>query len=207
MRLLRIIFPAILIVAMIIVPIASAENVTPVTTPFITIDPIGNHTIGDVFFINGTTNLPVSEKMTTYIYVNVIRRGTKSSPWVDPPGEYAIIPVNLTFSATPGTNRWSANLMDIAKTLVCQEYVVSVFSHDTHTEALFTLLPANYSTTSTVQQTTVHSPSPIQPTTSAITKISVTTVSPLPEKTTGFDTLIAVFGLCAVTWLLIARRH
>ena len=26
--------------------------------PFITIDPIGNHTVGDVFFINGTTNLP-----------------------------------------------------------------------------------------------------------------------------------------------------
>jgi hypothetical protein len=29
--------------------------------PFITIDPSGNHSIGDVFFINGTTNLPAND--------------------------------------------------------------------------------------------------------------------------------------------------
>jgi len=51
---------AIFLVAMMMFPIASADdgNVTSVTTPYITINPIGNHTIDEVFFINGTTNLP-----------------------------------------------------------------------------------------------------------------------------------------------------
>ena len=50
---------AIFLVAIIIVPLANADNgnIPSVTTPFITIDPIGNHTIDCPFFINGTTNL------------------------------------------------------------------------------------------------------------------------------------------------------
>jgi len=41
------------------VPAAHAGNitVTPVTTPFITIDPVSSQTAGDEFFINGTTNM------------------------------------------------------------------------------------------------------------------------------------------------------
>jgi hypothetical protein len=51
---------AIVLAAIFIVPIVSADNgnVTLDTTPFITIDPIGNHAIGEVFVIKGTTNLP-----------------------------------------------------------------------------------------------------------------------------------------------------
>jgi hypothetical protein len=41
----------------VLIPFVSADTVTPNTTPFITIDPIGNHAVGDVFFVNGTTNL------------------------------------------------------------------------------------------------------------------------------------------------------
>lgn len=53
---------AIVLAAIMIVPLASADdgNVTAVTTPFITINPIGNHTLDEVFFISGTTNLPAS---------------------------------------------------------------------------------------------------------------------------------------------------
>jgi len=40
-----------------IIPFVSADTVTPNTTPYITIDPIGNHAFDDGFFINGTTNL------------------------------------------------------------------------------------------------------------------------------------------------------
>ena len=36
---------------------ALATTPLPATEPYITIDPIGNHTAGDVFFVNGTTNL------------------------------------------------------------------------------------------------------------------------------------------------------
>ena len=59
MRVLGCLFPAILFVAIIMVPSVSADaNVTHNTTPFITIDPIGNHAVGEVFVIKGTTNLP-----------------------------------------------------------------------------------------------------------------------------------------------------
>jgi hypothetical protein len=52
-------FPAILFVAILMVPFVSAEaNITPTTTPFITIDPVGNHAVGEVFLMKGTTNLP-----------------------------------------------------------------------------------------------------------------------------------------------------
>lgn len=41
-------------------PASGADNVyvTPVTIPFIKVDPIGNHTVDDVILINGTTNIP-----------------------------------------------------------------------------------------------------------------------------------------------------
>ncbi len=42
------------------------STVAPVE-PYIMIDPIGNHVIGDIFFINGTTNLPVSQNLTMEI--------------------------------------------------------------------------------------------------------------------------------------------
>ena len=59
MRVSGYLFPAILFVAILMVPFVNADaNVTPNTTPFITIDPIGNHAVGEVFIINGTTNLP-----------------------------------------------------------------------------------------------------------------------------------------------------
>jgi hypothetical protein len=52
-------FFAIIFVVIIMIPLVSADaNVTHNTTPFISIDPIGNHAIGDVFVIKGTTNLP-----------------------------------------------------------------------------------------------------------------------------------------------------
>ena len=44
----------ILLVVITGIPTAGAA---PSQAPFITIDPIGNHTVGDIFFINGTTNL------------------------------------------------------------------------------------------------------------------------------------------------------
>lgn len=98
---------AVLIGAAIVCPIASAvnDNVTLVTTPFITIDPIGNHTIGDVFFINGTTNLPVSEKLTIHAYPLASIRGGKGRL---SPGIYADeIPI---VSGIKGVNHWSVNV-------------------------------------------------------------------------------------------------
>jgi hypothetical protein len=135
-----------------------------------------------VFFINGTTNLPVSEKLTMNIesYKYVMRPHLKSD--LGPPlGEYAYhIPVILMTSTIPGTNRWSVNLTDIAKKLASEEYLVLVSSRDTTTGAVFTLLPANYGTTSTVLQTIVQNPPPVQPTTSVVIVPPTTQIAPLP---------------------------
>ncbi|MGA7797539.1 MAG: PKD domain-containing protein [Methanoregula sp.] len=53
---------AIVLAGVLIFSAVYAENTTPDTTPFITIDPVGNHTIDEVFFINGTTNLPANNE-------------------------------------------------------------------------------------------------------------------------------------------------
>jgi len=109
---LCIVMVAVLLVIQAIIPSVSAENVTPVTTSFITIDPIGNHTVGDVFFINGTTNLPVTEKFTIIFqtYLEFGRPVMKSDKkrYLTLSDNFSIIPI------TQGTNRWSVNVTDFA---------------------------------------------------------------------------------------------
>ena len=177
-----------------LVPIACAESSTG---SFITIDPIGNHTVGEVFFINGTTNLPVSENLSMDIieYYWFERPKSKNDPDHPPHGEYAYnIPVISIGSTTPGTNRWSVNVTDTVKKLVSGEYIVWVlYSHkniscntpgclapEAATNDVFTLFPAINGTTSNVQQITVQSTSPIQPTTSAVAVSSMKQSTPLP---------------------------
>ena len=46
----------------------SSRNITP----WIIINPIGNHVIGDVFEINGTTNLGIDEKILVYVAGRVL---------------------------------------------------------------------------------------------------------------------------------------
>ncbi|MGA2121822.1 MAG: hypothetical protein ABSG49_07240 [Methanoregula sp.] len=93
----------------IIVPIASADdaNVTPNTAPFITIDPIGNHTIGDVFFINGTTNLPVSENLAVFVqpFHSIMMQKGRREPGI------VIYKVPIV-SGRNTTNYWSVNVTD-----------------------------------------------------------------------------------------------
>jgi hypothetical protein len=105
MRELGSLFPAILFVAIIMVPSVSADaNVTPTTTPFITIDPIGNHAIGDVFFINGTTNLAASNDSLS---LNIA--------WADfNPGGFGTSFYTSDVSILPGErgiNLWSAKVV------------------------------------------------------------------------------------------------
>ncbi len=156
-------------------------SVTPVTTQFITIDPIVNHTIGDVFFINGTTNLPVTENLTMAIegieFVKYISRTNTKSSGPPPLNEYRYISDISISPAQPGTNRWSTNVTDIIKELVSGKYEVFVCPNANYlyttsgstseSDAIefFTLFPANNGTTFNVQQVPVQNPSPIQSTT------------------------------------------
>jgi hypothetical protein len=99
-------------------PLASAENRTegfnyPNQTPtmtadsaprFITIDPIGNHTIGSIFFINGTTNLPVTESQKVQLIIYPESSFTFGLHYVK---ELEIFP------GSNGVNLWSDNVTDL----------------------------------------------------------------------------------------------
>ena len=91
------------------VPLVNASdlNSTPVSDPFITIDPIGNHTIGEVFFINGTTNLPITEKLSLYAYPSWDVRGVKR---LKDPG--IVVGGIQVHSESNKVNYWSVNVTD-----------------------------------------------------------------------------------------------
>ena len=105
---------AIFLVAIMIVPSTSAdaENATPNTTPFIAIDPIGNHTADEVFFITGTTNLPVSEELFLSAVptdLPVMQAKTRSPNPIWTWGINRDLPV---IPGINGTNIWSFNATD-----------------------------------------------------------------------------------------------
>jgi len=186
MRLLTILFPAMLLVGMIIAPVACAE------TPYITIDPIGDHAIGEIFFINGTTNLPLTENLTMVIN-SAYRMAMKNSPPF-PYQEIQInnISVNSKNTLNRGTNWWSVNITDNVKELQSDNYQVSVVSSRENIAALtqssitagssFHLFPANNVIALATAQTTNQNLSPIQLTTSQTLVPPTTQSSPLPSE-------------------------
>jgi PKD repeat protein len=138
---------ALFVAAIIIVPIASADNVTPVTTPFITIDPIGNHTIDEVFFITGTTNLPASNDS---LLIQIETANFNPAGWGSDyrsnvtiqPGEHGI---NL-WSCNATTDRW-VTFPGPEPDAVPGEYIVMVVSisslEDVDVQSSFTLSSEN----------------------------------------------------------------
>jgi|GEM_PF-7051926 len=200
MRLLNCRVLAILIVTMVIIPVASAESVinTQNAAPYYTtIDPIGNHTVGEVFFINGSTNLPVLGNLSIWV-------GNQDTP-TDDEGWIFDIPLLPSIN---NTRRWSANATNIVKGIGKGRYLVWV-SYTTHNvwmtdmeggvgnsshlaaTSVYTFLPANYSSPSTVFQPTkpgslpiptiIQSLFSIQQTPRIATALPTTQSSPLPS--------------------------
>ncbi|MEN6444127.1 MAG: hypothetical protein WC391_06525 [Methanoregula sp.] len=102
-------FLAILFVAIIMVPFVSADaTVTHNTTPFITIDPIGNHAIGEVFVIKGTTNLPpVIDSLLILIDPTTFNpSGFSSSFQATVPIQRGEKDMNFWSCTVPTTTRW-----------------------------------------------------------------------------------------------------
>ena len=80
-------------------------NASSDTYYFITIDPIGNHSVSDVFFVNGTTNLPVGDTLLV-----------EGSSYDFVPGRRWGSDISVTVSVLPGydgVNIWSCNLSPI----------------------------------------------------------------------------------------------
>jgi len=172
-------------------PVNAVDNSSiAISDHYITIDPIGNHTIGETFFINGTTNLPVSENLTFQIVlVDWMQNGNrmKTSSGDTPPGKggtFHSVPISPFL---PGTNQWSVNVTGTVN--VSGEYFVDVFSYVNYTCGYacsvpevdvyenFFLLPENNSHFS---HTITQIPLVILPPTSATLVTSPAQSTPLP---------------------------
>jgi hypothetical protein len=103
----RWIFIYLAIIVMVIAPVSAYDNgsiptLTPVPSPashyYIYLDSLGNQSVGDVFFINGTTNLPPGENLTVMM---VHSDNHLSSYFVSD------VPIQ---PGKNGTNFWSCNI-------------------------------------------------------------------------------------------------
>ena len=173
-----------------------------VETPVITINPIGDHAVGDKFTVTGTTNLAVGDNVLFTIYSSSFQPTDKTQS-----GEFS--GASGTVQVTQGTNGLNAISFDVdASTFKPDEYLVTassvglpITSQATGT-ALFNVLasapvtvaPTTVATVMTTVQTTVATPMP-------------TTVAPTKTPTQpGFGALVAVIGLGAVAFLVV-RKH
>ncbi|MFA7695168.1 MAG: hypothetical protein WCX63_06510 [Methanoregula sp.] len=136
----------ILIVILLLIPACSggsvpAQNGTALPAqPYITINPIGNHILDEVFFISGTTNLPASGSPL------LLQIG---SSWYNPGGNGGGYQSNVTIEpGENGINTWSCNAttslwqsygigprFTVTNDAIPGEYLVIVGSQDPRTSA------------------------------------------------------------------------
>ena len=93
-----------------------------VETPVITINPIGDHAVGDKFTVTGTTNLAVGDNVLFTIYSSSFQPTDKSAS-----GEFS--GASGTVQVTQGTNGLNAVSFDVdASTFKPDEYLVTAQS-------------------------------------------------------------------------------
>jgi hypothetical protein len=92
------------------------------TTPYIIINPVNNHIVGDVFEINGTTNFRVTNSVKIDIYQSHFSTEPQNSPH-----RYTGLSKNVTIQDDNcGVNRWS--FLANTSNLLPDEYIVDVTS-------------------------------------------------------------------------------
>jgi len=147
-----------IILALSIIPLISADNgnVTPNTTPFIAIDPIGNHTIDEAFFINGTTNLAAFNKSLKLIIFEPNPSGVGSSYTSNVSIQSGKNGVN-TWSGYVIPSQWTTSTLhgaSIPNLVNPGDYTVIVESPGADDTQFFSLLPSESGSTPTQTSTT-----------------------------------------------------
>jgi hypothetical protein len=107
------------------------------TTPWIRINPVSDHYVGDVFEINGTTNLEANTSLKIRIYQFHFYTEPKNLPHI-----YTSLWENVTVMGDDcGTNRWSFSTN--TSSLLPDEYFVVVTSENPFAtnRSVFTLFP------------------------------------------------------------------
>lgn len=149
--------------------------------PFVTIDPIGNRTKGEIFYINGTTNIQISN--VSWI-LQISKRG--SYPNYASKEEYARLTVVPITSEIPGTHRWSANATDAVTELMSGEYtVLSGVNRIAATTENFTL------------QSNVTDPSMVREAPISIVSRDSSPIKSSQTKSSGHSVIITTISLCA----------
>ena len=181
---------------------ADSADVDPATAPFMNIDPIDNHTVGEVFFINGTTNLPVNSSLFLSIdnfevFCYLQQSHPRPDSMLKAIGSNAIIQIKNVI-LTPdlkGQNRFSVNVTDTIKNFEDGNYFVYACSGQVCSKGLkdnqeacnisgpsdfiprtdfFTVYPAIKTTVSIIPQPSGSSPGSV-PSTQSLSPQSPTT--------------------------------
>jgi PGF-CTERM protein len=174
-----------------------------VETPVITINPIGDHNVGDKFTITASTNLAVGDNVLFTVYSSSFQPTDKTQS-----GEFS--GASGTVQVTQGTNGLNALSFNVdASTFKPDEYLVTATNQGVASivqatgTALFNVLEASAQTATPTPVATVTSVAPtMMPTTAMPTTVAPTKTPTQP----GFGALVALIGLGAVA-LLVVRRH
>jgi len=216
-------------IVLMIIPVTTAnQNFTPAGTVnassdthyFITIDPIGNHSVTDVFFVNGTTNLPVGDTLLVQGYLNRFQPGPSFGSSI-----YTYISVEPGYS---GVNVWSCNLSpvrwvtfhgyaghthDIRSFFESNDYVVTIcenssqYISDEVFSNSFAITSVNSGVTPNVSQTNNTSVTiTVHPSMSTVTE-NTTPLPPTPSvPLSGILPVLAITTM-AVVWSVYLRRQ
>ena len=180
-------FLTFLFLMFILLPVSADLQTLNSSELFITIDPIGNHTIGEVFFINGTTNLPISENLSINVFpalYHPVSRGHEDLGFTN--DRISII------SQDNGIKHWSINVSE--GHWANEVYIVTIgskkFRPDPPTIQFFTMsdppslnyFQNNSMNNTSLQSTTISTPS-------TILKTPTNLATPIP----AFISILAVF--------------
>lgn len=163
-----------------------------VEEPWIRVNSVGDHYIGDQFKITGTTNLAVGDNLIVEVTSSSFQPTQKTQS-----GEFS--GVSSTVKVTEGSsyNEWALDVD--ASTFKADEYIVNVeaIEADVTTTTTFNILTGS----ATVAPTTAPTTAP----TSAPTSAPTTAPTPAATASPGFGALVALIGLGAVAALIIRK--
>ena len=174
---------------------------------YITIDPIGNHTVSDVIFINGTTNLPEGDNLSV-----VIQDGF--DPGGGGPFFYSSVPIQ---PGKNGINFWSCNITPVlwspgpraqygftftAANFPAGDYGVGVIfgNNVVDQQQILTILPAEPEEISTLSLTQTPPPTP-----TTMVSLNETAEMTPPPSTTPTSPLSLIVPLMAIAGIVILQ--
>jgi PGF-CTERM protein len=174
-----------------------------VAVPYINVEPVGDHAVGDKFTVTGDTNLAVGDNVLVQIYSSSFQptQKTQSGEFSGATGTVQVV------AGTTGANQ--ATFSVDTSTFKPDEYIVEMdgVTQTATGTALFNVLQAAPPTAAPTAAVTTAAAPTVVPTT--VMTVPPTTVAPTPVPTTkspGFGALIALIGLGAVAFIVV-RRH